>query len=127
MKLWVACPDGVLRAINAKIESKKLSSTYFGEQSHISLPLFLEHVKTNKEKEWGDELGVKLAVMTHTNIHSNISSLISPIFPRNIHQVRSISIIYLFNNYLFYYSYYVINYCVGIQTGNIHVREATYK
>eukprot|EP00026_Physarum_polycephalum_P000019 Phypoly_transcript_00019.p1 GENE.Phypoly_transcript_00019~~Phypoly_transcript_00019.p1 ORF type:complete len:3090 (+),score=490.35 Phypoly_transcript_00019:142-9411(+) len=90
--MWIATPDGILRAANAQFEFAKLREVYFTEQVHDSLHSFLQfastsHLDPTKTKKWQDSLGMKVAVMTHSNIHTNVSNLIGPVFPRSTHQV----------------------------------------
>ena len=77
--MWIASPDGVLRSINSHLsrtsveEVLMLYRNYFSKPIHRGLKEYMRHVledlQTNSEKDGG----LKLLVMTHSNIHTNIS------------------------------------------------------
>ena len=78
--MWIAAPDGVLRARMSALqlnhdssEVNDLSDEYFQKPIHSGLATFIE-ASTNKESPTflGDEIGIKTIVMTFSNIHTDI-------------------------------------------------------
>ncbi|XP_022802189.1 uncharacterized protein LOC111339738 isoform X1 [Stylophora pistillata] len=80
--MWIATPDGVLRSLKSELSRKKMEEVdflfknYFEKPIHSGLRCYLNHVlgdlQTRLEKEDERSRGVKLLVMTHSNIHTNI-------------------------------------------------------
>jgi hypothetical protein len=46
--MWIATPDGILRASSAQLEFAKLREVYFTEQIHDSLLSFLQFASTSQ-------------------------------------------------------------------------------
>ncbi|XP_028413787.1 E3 ubiquitin-protein ligase RNF213-like [Dendronephthya gigantea] len=84
--MWVASPDGVLRAKKCNVlkendqDIHELNDEYFKKPLHEGLAAFLDHVVNNFQKSpffGSDEVGSKTVVMTFSNIYTDIGQCLS--------------------------------------------------
>ena len=85
--MWIATPDGVLRSLKSELsrtgmdEVDVLYKSYFAKPVHSGLKGYLNHVlgdlQTRSKHEEKIRRGMKLLVMTHSNIHTNISQCLT--------------------------------------------------
>ena len=84
--MWIASPDGVLRAQKCKLmqtdplEVQDLSENYFEHPLHQGLAAFMKHVVTNRVEQsffCSDDIGSRTVVMTFSNIHTDIHQCLS--------------------------------------------------
>ena len=87
--MWIASPDGVLRAQKCKImetdyaEVHDISDKYFEHPLYRGLAAFMEHVVTNYQEQsflCSDGIGSRTVVMTFSNIHTDIHQCLSDDF-----------------------------------------------
>ena len=83
----IATPDGVLRSLRSDLSAKTmdevqlLSSNYFSKPVHSGLEEYmrqvLEDLQTRSEDQNDTSRGMKLLIMTHSNIHTNVSKFLT--------------------------------------------------
>ena len=80
--MMVASPDGVVRSLQSALaktdlkEVQTLYDSYFQKPLHNGFKIYLKHLLENLQFDSGSEDatdGMRLVVMTHSNIHVNVS------------------------------------------------------
>ncbi len=100
--MWTATSDGIIRASRSpsnRFEMEQWTKMYFAQNAHESLLSFVQFVHTPYQNsdppptgKWGDALGFKVVVMTHSSIHTNISLFTA--FPQHKTLVYTLPIYY---------------------------------
>ncbi len=85
--MWISTPDGVLRSLKSNLsriavdEVQLLSNNYFAKPVHSGFKEYLKHcledLQTRPQDERSTSRGMKLLVMTHSNIHTNVSQCLT--------------------------------------------------
>ena len=85
--MWISTPDGVLRSLKSNLsttaidEVQLLFDNYFAKPVHSGLKeylkQFLDDLQTRPDEERMANRGLKLLVMTHSNIHTNIAQCLA--------------------------------------------------
>ena len=83
----IATPDAVLRSLRSDLSTKTMDevqllfNNYFSKPVHRGLREYLQHVledlKTKSEDQNDTSQGMKLLIMTHSNIHANVSRFLT--------------------------------------------------
>ena len=83
----IATPDGVLRSLRSDLSTKtmdevqSLFTNYFSKPLHSGLREYLrqvlEDLQTRSEDQIDTSRGMKLLIMTHSNIHTNVSRFLT--------------------------------------------------